>query len=376
MNTPGKTGSSNTPAKIESYINIPGKNLNSSGKVPNINTPGKGESSSKGKYSLSKSEQKKPKAPEIVKIPEPLTYETFQLYRKINRKLSTWHGDITRLEVDAVVNAANSSLMGGGGIDGAIHSAAGSKLRKECAKLKGCKTGFTKTTRAYNLPAKYILHTVGPIGENEDQLQNCYKTCLEECVKHGIKTVAFCGISTGIFGYPLLEASLIACKTVKTWMENPDNLEKIDRIIFCTFLDREKMCYEKLLVDFFPPVEDDEFIESYLKIKEKAEVEEEAKINEVTEKTPENEEVKPLEKVVTEPNPGEKKEEEKQKDAEKNLEKKEEEKGQEDEKHLEKKEEEKQKDENKLEKELKGKVDENTESKVPTEISGTTTHPQ
>jgi TATA box-binding protein-associated factor RNA polymerase I subunit A len=223
--------------------------------------------------------------------------------------------------------------MGGGGIDGAIHSAAGPKLRKECAQLKGCKTGFTKTTRAYNLPAKYILHTVGPIGENEDQLQNCYITCLEECVKHGIKTVAFCGISTGIFGYPLLEASLVACKTVKTWMENPDNLEKIDRIIFCTFLEREKMCYENLLLEYFPPVEDDEFIESYLKNKEKIEVEEEAKINEVKEKTPEKRENE--EKATT--NQGEKKEEEKRQKDEKNLEKKEEEKRQKDEKNLEKK---------------------------------------
>jgi O-acetyl-ADP-ribose deacetylase (regulator of RNase III) len=194
---------------------------------------------------------------------QPLTPELFELHRNINRKLSTWHGDITRLEIDAVVNAANNSLLGGGGIDGAIHSAAGGDLRKECYTLNGCPTGNTKTTRGYRLPAKYILHTVGPIGENKKKLRSCYQTCLEECVKHNIKTVAFCGISTGIFGYPLLEASIIACKTVRKWMENPENLAKIDRIIFCTFLEKERVCYQHLLVKYFPVVEDTEFIQNY-----------------------------------------------------------------------------------------------------------------
>lgn len=116
----------------------------------------------------------------------------------VNDKISLYRGDSTTLELYAIVNAANTSLLGGGGIDGAIHRAAGPGLREECAKLGGCATGETKLTKGYNLPAKYVLHTVGPVGENRPMLQSCYRTCLQIVgEKSDIRSVAFCGISTG-----------------------------------------------------------------------------------------------------------------------------------------------------------------------------------
>jgi len=120
-----------------------------------------------------------------------------------------------------------------------------------------------KLTRGYDLPALYVLHTVGPVGENEDKLTSCYNTCLNLVIKHNIKTVAFCGISTGIFGYPLYSASHVACRTIRKWMENPDNLAKVDRIIFCTFLAKEEVCYNELFPIYFPPARDPEFVAQY-----------------------------------------------------------------------------------------------------------------
>jgi len=180
--------------------------------------------------------------------------------KAINRKISHWTGDITTLEIDAVVNAANSSLLGGGGIDGAIHSAAGDNLYRECLTLNGTPTGTTKITRGYNLPAKYILHTVGPHREDPEKLESCYVTVLELVKKHKIRSIAICGISTGIFGYPLEPASRIACATVRKWLEIPENLAAIDRVIFCTFLKKEEDCYDDLLQEYFPVEADPEFV--------------------------------------------------------------------------------------------------------------------
>jgi O-acetyl-ADP-ribose deacetylase (regulator of RNase III) len=171
---------------------------------------------------------------------------------ELNSKVAIWHGDIRRLEVDAIVNAANEACLGGGGIDGAIHHGAGPKLLAECSLLHGCPRGKAKITRAYNLPAKYVIHTVGPIGENPDALHSCYKSVLKLAVKHNIKSLVFCGISTGIYGYPLYAASHIALATVRTWLDKPRNNKKIDLIVFCTFLEKEKTCYESLMPMYFP----------------------------------------------------------------------------------------------------------------------------
>jgi O-acetyl-ADP-ribose deacetylase (regulator of RNase III) len=127
--------------------------------------------------------------------------------------------DITTLKVDAVVNAANSSLMGGGGVDGAIHKAAGKELKEYCFKLRGCKTGSAKITPGFNLPAKYILHTVGPVWNNgteneEALLQSCYTTCLQLAIENNIKTIAFPCISTGAYRFPFDKAAAIALQTI------------------------------------------------------------------------------------------------------------------------------------------------------------------
>ncbi|KAG0205949.1 O-acetyl-ADP-ribose deacetylase macrod1 [Mortierella sp. GBA30] len=149
-----------------------------------------------------------------VNYPEP-TEEYRNANVKWNKKISLWHGDITSLKIDAVVNAANESLLGGGGIDGAIHRAAGRELLAECRKLGGCPTGEAKITKGYNLPSRHVIHTVGPIGEIPGSLKSCYQRVLDVAQQSGIKTV-------------------------------------MSRIIFCTFLDKDKKIYEDLLPAYFP----------------------------------------------------------------------------------------------------------------------------
>ena len=151
---------------------------------------------------------------------------------KVKERIEVVEGNITKQQVDAIVNAANESLLGGGGVDGAIHRAAGPELLEECRKLNGCPTGEAKITKGYALPAKFIIHTVGPIwrggvrGENE-LLASCYRNSLALAVKNHIRTVAFPAISTGAYRFPMEDAARIAVNTTKTFLENADSIEKV-----------------------------------------------------------------------------------------------------------------------------------------------------
>ncbi|CDW54672.1 Macro domain containing protein [Trichuris trichiura] len=170
---------------------------------------------------------------------------------KMLKKLSIWSGDITRLEIDAIVNAANHTLLGGGGVDGAIHRAAGPSLKMETATLNGCQTGDAKITLGYFLPAKHVIHTVGPVGEKPDLLRSCYRRCLDICKENSLRSVAFPCISTGVYHYPNRKACEVALQTVKQWLETGDNLQALDRIIFCVFLDEDRALYEELVPKYF-----------------------------------------------------------------------------------------------------------------------------
>ncbi|KAI8827123.1 uncharacterized protein EV422DRAFT_481925, partial [Fimicolochytrium jonesii] len=171
----------------------------------------------------------------------------------LNDKIVLWKGDITRLEIDAIVNAANRSLLGGGGVDGAIHSAAGRGLYQECKTLGGCETGDAKITAGYELPAKHVIHTVGPIGFHPETLTSAYKRCLEVAEEHGVRTIAFCCVSTGIYGYPNLQAASTAIRTVRRYLSNPTAAQNFDRIVFCLFLPVDFDAYHELVHVYFPP---------------------------------------------------------------------------------------------------------------------------
>lgn len=158
-------------------------------------------------------------------------------------------GDITKLDVDAIVNAANELLLGGGGVDGAIHRAAGPDLLNECRQLGGCRTGQAKITAGYNLPATFVIHTVGPVwrgGNNDEQtlLKNCYRNSMELAFERGLKSIAFPCVSTGVYHYPSDQAAKIALDTVMEFLKEK-NWDA--EIIFCCFSDADEARYVELL---------------------------------------------------------------------------------------------------------------------------------
>ncbi|XP_073515610.1 ADP-ribose glycohydrolase MACROD1 isoform X1 [Phyllobates terribilis] len=193
------------------------------------------------------SKKAKAKQPEEVKFPKS---------KDLNEKISLIRGDITKLEVDAIVNAANSTLLGGGGVDGCIHRAAGSLLKLECSSLGGCETGQAKMTCGYLLPAKYVIHTVGPVAQGnpspsqKEELMNCYNNSMYLASENKLRTVAFPCISTGVFGYPAEEAAEVALGSIRSYLE--EKKEKFDRIIICVFLEKDEEIYFKKLPEYFP----------------------------------------------------------------------------------------------------------------------------
>ncbi len=163
----------------------------------------------------------------------------------ISERIMVVEGDITKQQVDAIVNAANTSLLGGGGVDGAIHRAAGPGLVEECTTLGGCPTGQAKITKGYNLPAKWVIHTVGPVWHGGDRgedelLASCYRTSLALAVQKSVRTIAFPAISTGVYGFPLERATAIAVREVRSFLEENPSLEKA---VFVCFGKHAYECY-------------------------------------------------------------------------------------------------------------------------------------
>jgi len=167
----------------------------------------------------------------------------------MSEKIEIYQGDITKIEVDAIVNAANKSLLGGGGVDGAIHKAAGPELKEEAKTLNGAETGEAKITKGYKLPAEYVIHTVGPVyndgTKGEDKLlKNCYENSMDVASENDVKTMAFPAISTGVYGYPIEEATTIAVDTVKEKLQEHTDIEKV---YFVTFSDKDYEVYDSIL---------------------------------------------------------------------------------------------------------------------------------
>lgn len=169
----------------------------------------------------------------------------------MSARLEVWRGDITTLAVDAIVNAANETLLGGGGVDGAIHRAAGPELLAECRTLGGCPTGEARITRGHRLPARHVIHTVGPVwnggGRGEpDLLAACYRSTLALAERHPVRTIAFPAISCGVYGYPIRDAARIAVREVRVHLERGSRLT---RVVFVAFGDDVYQAYASLIPD-------------------------------------------------------------------------------------------------------------------------------
>jgi O-acetyl-ADP-ribose deacetylase len=154
-----------------------------------------------------------------------------------DNRIKILRGDITKLDVDAIVNAANTTLLGGGGVDGAIHRSAGPELLAECRTLGGCRPGEAKITRGYRLPARFVIHTVGPVWRGGKQreaetLANCYQSSLQLAVENGIKTIAFPAISCGAYGYPIPDAAQIAVKITRDFLATKDQIDKVTFVLW------------------------------------------------------------------------------------------------------------------------------------------------
>ncbi|KAI5814175.1 hypothetical protein BZA77DRAFT_356924 [Pyronema omphalodes] len=183
----------------------------------------------------------------------------------LNSRISLIKSDITTLSLDngCIVNAANKSLRGGGGVDGAIHRAAGPGLLEECIKLQGCETGEAKITRGYGLPVKRVVHTVGPVwwscGEERaaELLANCYRNSLQLAVDNGLDTIVFPAVSTGVYGYPSDKAARVALETTRKFLESKD-ADALRLVVFCNFLEKDEMAYKELIPLYFPPAEKEE----------------------------------------------------------------------------------------------------------------------
>jgi O-acetyl-ADP-ribose deacetylase (regulator of RNase III) len=171
----------------------------------------------------------------------------------MKERIQIVEGDITKQEVDAIVNAANTSLLGGGGVDGAIHRAAGPELLEETRKIGGCPTGEARVSKGYRLPARWVIHTVGPVWagghKNEEKLlANCYRNSLREAVRIGAKAIAFPGISTGVYGFPLKRATEIAQGETRKFLETDETLEKV---VFVCFGEKALKTYQEVFETVF-----------------------------------------------------------------------------------------------------------------------------
>jgi len=194
------------------------------------------------------------------KLKKELITEQMNLDLDLSSKVSTFVGDITKLEIDGIVNAANNSLLGGGGVDGAIHRAAGKYLLEENKTLGGCPDGEARLSGGYRLPAKYVVSTVGPRGLYPDVLEAAYNNCLQMMLDNKLRSIAFPCISTGIYGYPNKDAANVALRTTRAFLEK--HHQDVDRVIFCLFLQKDVQIYGERMPIIFPSVAKDDVKEA------------------------------------------------------------------------------------------------------------------